>query len=121
VVFEAAMGGDAVARSIVDRLADELVAMGAALIRRLHLARLDPDVILGGGVFRTEDRAFFDRLGGGIKAVAPAARLLRLAAPPVVGAALLGLDRLAGHAVDAHAAGRLRVAFAKWKPERRPA
>ena len=115
------MGGDAVARSIVDRLADELVAMGAALIRRLHLARLDPDVVLGGGVFRTEDSAFFERLGGGIRAVAPRASLVRLAAPPVVGAALLGLDRLAGHAVEADTAGRLRAAFARWKPERRPA
>jgi N-acetylglucosamine kinase-like BadF-type ATPase len=121
VVFEAAMGGDAVARAIVDRLADELVAMGVALIRRLHLARLDPEVVLGGGVFRTEDGAFFERLAGGIQAVAPGARLIRLAAPPVVGAALLGLDRLAGHAVDADIARRLRAAFAKWKPERRPA
>jgi N-acetylglucosamine kinase-like BadF-type ATPase len=121
VVFETAMGGDAVARTIVDRLADELVAMGAALIRRLHLARLDPVVVLGGGVFRTEDAAFFDRLTSGIRAVAPRASLVRLAAPPVVGAALLGLDRLAGHAVDADAARRLRAAFASWKPERRPA
>ncbi len=39
VVFAAATEGDAVARSIVDRLADELAAMGAALIRRLRLGR----------------------------------------------------------------------------------
>jgi N-acetylglucosamine kinase-like BadF-type ATPase len=118
VVFEAAKAGDAVARSIVDRLAAELVAMARALIRRLHLSRLDPDVVLGGGVFRTDDQAFFDALAAGIAAIAPQARLVRLTAPPVVGAALIGLDRLAGHAVDPATARSLRVAFANWKPER---
>jgi N-acetylglucosamine kinase-like BadF-type ATPase len=118
VVFEAAKGGDRVARSIVDRLAAELVAMARALIRRLHLARLDPDVVLGGGVFRTDDQAFFDALAAGIAEVAPRARLVRLSAPPVVGAALIGLDRLAGHAVEPATAHRIRAAFASWKPER---
>jgi N-acetylglucosamine kinase-like BadF-type ATPase len=118
VVFEAAKAGDRVARAIVDRLAAELVAMGRALIRRLHLSRLDPDVVLGGGVFRTDDQAFFDAIDEGIKQVAPRARLVKLTAPPVVGAALIGLDRLAGHAVDAETARRVRAAFATWKPER---
>ena len=117
VVFAAAKAGDAVARSIVDRLAAELVAMARALIRRLRLSRLDPDVVLGGGVFRTDDQAFFDALAAGIAEVAPRARLVRLTAPPVVGAALIGLDRLAGHAVDPATAHRIRAAFASWKPE----
>jgi N-acetylglucosamine kinase-like BadF-type ATPase len=118
VVFAAAKAGDAVARAIVDRLATELVAMARALIRRLHLSRLDPDVVLGGGVFRADDPAFFDALAAGIAAVAPRARIVRLTAPPVVGAALIGLDRLAGHAVEAATARRVRAAFASWKPER---
>jgi N-acetylglucosamine kinase-like BadF-type ATPase len=118
VVFEAAKGGDDVARSIVDRLAAELVAMARALIRRLHLSRLDPDVVLGGGVFRTDDTAFFDAIAGGIGKVAPRARLVKLTAPPVVGAALIGLDQLAGRTVDAATARSLRAAFAGWMPER---
>ena len=118
VVFGAATEGDAVARSIVDRVADELVAMARALIRRLHLAPVDPDVVLGGGVFRTTDRAFFDRIERGVKEVAPRSRLVRLTAPPVVGAALIGLDTLRGSAVDPDAAAALRAAFARWKPER---
>ena len=103
VVFAAATDGDEVARGIVDRLADELAGMAAALIRRLRLARLAPDIVLAGGVFRTSDDAFHGRLAGNIKAVAPDARLIRLAAPPVLGAALIGLDRLvlgAGGGVD---------------------
>ena len=58
VVFAAAMDGDEAARAIVDRLADELVAMAGAMIRRLRLTRSDPEVVLGGGVFRTPDEAF---------------------------------------------------------------
>jgi N-acetylglucosamine kinase-like BadF-type ATPase len=94
VVFEAAVDGDAVAREIVDRLADELGVMAAALIRRLRLGRLDPDVVLAGGVFRAEDPAFHERLAALVTAAAPAARIIRLEAPPVLGSALLALERL---------------------------
>ena len=71
IVFRAAHDGDAVARSIIDRLADELVAMAGALIRRLRMGRLDPKVVLAGGVFRPD--AFYERLEQGIKAAAPRA------------------------------------------------
>ncbi len=109
LVFEAAASGDAVARAIVDRLADEIVAWAAAAIRRLRLQRRDPDVVLAGGVFQAEDRVFFERIESGITAVAPAARVSRLVAPPVVGAALLGLDRLAGGATLPNVERRLRA------------
>lgn len=93
-VFRAAGEGDAVARSIVDRLADELVAMAGAIIRRLNLTRRDPDVVMAGGVFNARDDEFETRIEAGVHAVAPSAVLRRSGAPPVLGAALLGLDRL---------------------------
>ncbi len=96
VVFEVAAGGDAVARSILDRLADEIATMALAIIRRLHLARRDVDVVLAGGVFKARDAAFEARIASGIHSGAPLARLHRLDAPPVLGTALLGLDRLPG-------------------------
>ena len=99
VVFAAAVSGDAVARGIVDRLADELGVMATALIRRLRLEGLDPDVVLAGGVFRAEDPAFHERLAAAVASVAPAARLVRLEAPPVLGSALLALERGAGEVV----------------------
>ena len=107
VVFAAAVSGDAVAREIVDRLADELGVMAAALIRRLRLGRLDPDVVLAGGVFRAEDPAFHRRLAAAVADAAPAARVVRLDAPPVLGSALLGLERSAGEAVAEGVADRL--------------
>lgn len=94
IVFAAAGEGDPVARSIVDELADEAVAWAVAAIRRLHLARRDVPVVLAGGVFSTADVPFLERIRAGVRRVAPAARVEPLSAPPVLGAALLGLDRL---------------------------
>jgi N-acetylglucosamine kinase-like BadF-type ATPase len=111
LVFDAAAAGDAVARSIVDRLADELAGMARALIRRLRLGRLDPEVVLAGGVFRTGEPGFHARLEAGIRAAAPRAVPVRLTAPPVLGAALIGLDRLAGGTTDAAVEDRLRRAL----------
>jgi len=114
VVFAAAEAGDPAARRIVDRLADEVVVMAGAMIRRLHLARRDPDVVLGGGVFRAREPGFRERVETGVIRIAPAARLVPLAAPPVAGAALIGLDRLAGRAVPAAVSERLRSAIGRW-------
>jgi N-acetylglucosamine kinase-like BadF-type ATPase len=112
VVFEAAIAGDAVARGIVDRLADELGAMAAALIRRLRLGRLDPDVILAGGVFRADDPAFVERLRTLVLTAAPAARIVRLEAPPVLGSALLALEAARGETAGEKEASALEAQFA---------
>jgi N-acetylglucosamine kinase-like BadF-type ATPase len=94
LVFEVAGEGDAVARAIVDRLADELAAMAAAIARQLRVASREVDVVLTGGVFRTTDRAFYERLEAGVHEAMPGARIARLRDRPVLGAALLGLDLL---------------------------
>ena len=120
VVFGAAGEGDVVARGILIRLADELVAMAGALIRRLRMTELDPEVVLGGGVFQATDPAFYARIEAGVKAVAPRATVVRLTAPPVLGAALLGLDRLAASGSTEPAAdARLRKAIDDWAKRRR--
>ena len=72
--------GDPAARAIVDRLADEIVAMAGAMIRRLRLTRLRPGRRAAGGVFRTRDDGFWDRIADGVGAIAPRARLVR--SPP---------------------------------------
>jgi N-acetylglucosamine kinase-like BadF-type ATPase len=114
IVFATAAAGDPVARSIIDRLADELATMAIALARRAHLVRREPEVVLAGSVFRTEDGGFHERLRSRIGAAIPGARIVRLAAPPVVGAALIGLDRLAGGTTDPAVEARTRAAFDAW-------
>ena len=119
VVFRAAGDGDVVARGILIRLADELVAMAGALIRRLRMTEMDPEVVLGGGVFGATDPAFYARIEAGVRAVAPKATIVRLTAPPVLGAALLGLDRLTIDGTTEPAAeARLRKAIGDWAKRR---
>lgn len=108
-VFSTAHEGDAVAQGILDRLADELSTMAGAMIRRLHLTRRDPVVVLAGGVFRARDASFEARIAAGVHAVAPAAAVRRLDAPPVLGAALLGLDRLSDRSASERAAAERRL------------
>jgi N-acetylglucosamine kinase-like BadF-type ATPase len=118
VVFGDAAAGDAVARSILDRLADELAAMAVSLIRRLKMTRLEVEVVLAGGVFRNDDAAFYARLDDGIARAAPRARTIKLNAPPVAGALLLGMDALArrgdGAAPDVEMSERIRAALRDW-------
>jgi N-acetylglucosamine kinase-like BadF-type ATPase len=118
VVFRAAAGGDAVARSILDRQADELVRMAGAIIGQLSLARRRPDVVLAGGVFAAQDPVFEARIRDGIGALAPGANVHRSEAVPVLGAALLGLDELRDRARVARQAAeaRLKASLGAWRP-----
>ena len=118
LVFAEAAGGDAVARSIIDRLADELAAMAGSLIRRLHMTQLEVEVVLAGGVFRNNDATFYARLEAGIAGVAAHAHTIKLDAPPVAGAVLLALDELSRRGLaeppSSAMADRLRDALRKW-------
>lgn len=94
IVFEVATAGDEIARALVDRQADEVAVMATTAMRRLRMTKLDPDVVLGGGIFSNRDAAFFERIDVSIHAVTPRANVYVLTHPPVIGAALLGLDSL---------------------------
>jgi len=92
VLLDAAADGDAPAREAADTLADEIAAFVRAAVVRLDLQDEAVEVVLGGGVFNTSDTAFHHRVAEGVRAAAPRAVLVRLDAPPVLGAALMGLD-----------------------------
>ena len=118
LVFDEAAAGDAVARGIIDRLADELSSMAASLIRRLHMTRLDVEVVLAGGVFRNDEPGFYGRLDDGVRKAAARAQIIKLDAPPVAGALLLGMDELARRGLcpppDAATAGHVRDQLSTW-------
>ncbi len=92
VCLDAAAGGDAEATAAVDFLADEVALMATAAIGRLGVEAGPVEVVLGGGVFDTTNHAFTGRVETAIRGDAPRAVFRRLDAPPVLGAALLGLD-----------------------------
>ena len=108
VLLEAAADGDAPSRDAANTLADEVVTFAGAAITRLGVADLEVEVVLGGGIFDTDDAGFQSRVEEGILAVAPRALLRRLGGPPVLGAALLGLDAIGA---DDATKARLRTAL----------
>jgi N-acetylglucosamine kinase-like BadF-type ATPase len=109
VLFECADRGDAVAIALVERMADEIVLMGTVALRRLGLEHAEAAVVLGGGVLTARNARLLDAVYLGFAAAAPRAVPQLVDVPPIVGAALLGLDALglAGPAEEA----RLRAHF----------
>jgi N-acetylglucosamine kinase-like BadF-type ATPase len=93
-VLAAARDGDPVARGIVTRLAEEVVAFARAALTRLGMLEVPTVVVLGGGVLASRDEVLLGEIQARLAAVAPRASTVVTEISPVVGAALLGLDRL---------------------------
>jgi N-acetylglucosamine kinase-like BadF-type ATPase len=94
VLFGVAAGGDPVARSLIIRQGEEIVAMATAALKRLNLLTAPVTVVLGGGVLRARDPLLFGVITDRLLSAAPHAEISLVTDPPVVGAALLGLDAL---------------------------
>ncbi|WP_407344137.1 N-acetylglucosamine kinase [Pengzhenrongella phosphoraccumulans] len=94
VLFAAARAGDPVAASVVDRQGAEIVALVVAALTRLELLGTSVPIVLGGGVLAARDPRLLAGIENGLALSAPAARLVHVAAPPVLGASLLVLDNL---------------------------
>jgi N-acetylglucosamine kinase-like BadF-type ATPase len=105
VLFATAAEGDAVARAVVDRLAEEVVTMATVALTRLELLEEETPVLLGGGVLTAGHGQLDDRVRELLAARAPKAVARGVRARPVLGAALLGLDRV-GAAAGAQRATR---------------
>ncbi len=90
LVFELAGQGDQVAQEIVAWAGRELGSLAVGVIHQLALAAETFEVILSGSLFKAGE-PLIQPMQQTIHAVAPQARLVRLAAPPVVGGVLLGM------------------------------
>ena len=109
VLFQVATAGDSVALGIVQHQAEEIVAMAVSAMRRLDLLDEPVTVVLGGGVLTGGHAVLMDRVVRLLGEAAPLAMPRVVDVPPVVGAALLGLDHTSA---GPGAQGRLREAFA---------
>ena len=112
-----AAADDAVAASIRDRLVEEIVALARATVTRLGLARESVEIVVGGGLMRGADSELLGRIETGLAEIGPGLRLRRTSLPPIVGAALLGLDAV-GAARDAQDRVRTELAAAVERHER---
>jgi N-acetylglucosamine kinase-like BadF-type ATPase len=93
-LFAVATAGDATAAAIVRRQAEEVVALAVAAMRRLDVLDERFDVVLGGGVLTAGHALLMDEIDRLLREKAPLASTTVVRTPPVVGAALLGLDRI---------------------------
>lgn len=91
VLFRAAREGDVVAAGVVDRQAEEIVALAASAIRRLGLEGTVLPVVLGGGVLAARDERLLAGVTAGLAREVPHAVPQVTEEPPVVGAAALAL------------------------------
>jgi hypothetical protein len=110
VLLRAASEDDEVALTVVNRLAGEISVMAITAMRRLGLTGLPTPVILGGGVMTARNPVLMDGIARQLAQAAPAAQIRVIDVPPVIGAALLGLDHVqAGPGAEA----RLRAAYVR--------
>jgi len=85
---------DPVAASIVGRLAKEVVAMIRVTLDRLEMMNAPAEVVLGGGLIQSGDSRLIGAIESALLEIAPEAQVHATSSPPVLGAALLGLDEL---------------------------
>jgi len=90
LVFQVAEDGDAVARTLIRWAGEELADLAKGVIRQLHLQDRAFDIVLVGSMFNG-GALFTDPMKASIGQEAPHARFVRLSAPPVIGATLLGM------------------------------
>lgn len=109
LMFEVAAAGDPVARSLVDRLADEVFVLSQVIMRRLDLLDTPTEIVLGGGVLAARHQVLMDAIDDRFRAGAPNTVRTVVSAPPVLGAALLGLDRIGA---PTEALAQIRTAYA---------
>jgi N-acetylglucosamine kinase-like BadF-type ATPase len=104
-VVRAAEAGDAVARRLVERLAEEVVLMATRALADLGLTESAVPVLLGGGMLRSGTGLLYEEVLAGLARAAPHARPTPVTEPPVLGAAL---DALAAAGAQPEASTRLR-------------
>lgn len=92
LVFETAHRGDPVANALIVRAGRELGELADAVIRQLNLQNETFDIVLIGSMFNAGE-ILIQPLRETVLPLAPCARLVRLKAPPVLGAVLLGMEQ----------------------------
>lgn len=92
LIFEVARQGDPVAGDLVRWAGVELGELAKAVIRQLGFAALAFDVVLAGSMF-DGGPLLIEPMWQTITQLAPQARLVRLQAPPVLGAVIYGMEQ----------------------------
>jgi N-acetylglucosamine kinase-like BadF-type ATPase len=109
VLFTVAATGDGVARKLIRRQADEVVAFAMAALRRLGLLGTPTEVVLGGGVLAAGHPLLLDPIRTALAAGAPQAVVSLPQVRPILGSVLLGWAELVGAPVPEAVEQRIRA------------
>jgi len=93
LIFTGALHNDQVACRLIRDLGEEVGVTIRAFLRRMNLLETPCDAVLGGSVFYGDGPLLLETIRAAVCPVAPLVQLKRLDVKPVVGAALLALDR----------------------------
>ena len=92
LIFDVAREGDPVARQVIHWAGTELGELANGVIRQLGIAEEDFDVVLAGSMF-DGGPLLTDPMWATITGLAPRAKMVRMDAPPVAGAIILGMEQ----------------------------
>ncbi len=93
LIFDVARQGDPVAQQVIHWAGVELGELANAVIRQLDIAEEDFDVVLAGSMF-DGGPLLTDPMWQTILRLAPRAKMVRMDAPPVAGAIILGMEQV---------------------------
>ncbi len=91
IIFRVAEEGDQAARDLIRWAGTELGELVNAVVRQLEFENLAFDVVMTGSMFEG-GAMLIEPMQATIHCLAPKARLVRLSVPPVIGAAMLGME-----------------------------
>ena len=91
LVFQIAEAGDSVAVDVIRWAGHELASLALGVSRQLGFENRSFEIVLVGSMYNG-GRLLLDPMREAVHEVAPGARFVRLTAPPVVGAVLLGMQ-----------------------------
>lgn len=106
ILFKTAEKGDEVARELIIMMGIETGVTARALIRRLGLEEQNPEVVLGGSVYKGEGSLLLNTIKSEIHKNYPGVHVKKPQFEPVVGAGLLALESI-GVEVNEKVMGRL--------------
>jgi len=92
ILIDAALQNDAAALDIIFSFSTSIARYAAGSLKKYGLIGKDCDIVLSGGVFKSEHPLFFETIAAEIHRVSSQACVVNAEYEPVVGAALLGLE-----------------------------
>ena len=101
VLLEAARQNDAVALDVIVEFSKSIARYAAGSLKKYGLTGKDCDIVLSGGIFKSENPLFIETVSEEVHRVSAQALIVNAEFEPVIGAALLGLSK-AGAPAEAH-------------------